>query len=126
MLLWASLFGCATTPTQAASKAILSTKAFSTSMMHSFEAWDLGHQRELEHNTAALLAYRNEQQRVVIAFHTLDALLAVGDSLLPMVESGLKDNTDLTAFLRQLHQTVIAVQTELAGLGFINPKTPGL
>lgn len=98
--------------------------------LHAFEAFDHDYQQLIVSNDkkagktpeqieSDLQAYRAKRAEVNRAFADAGAVLLTGAGLLPLVESGVKKQSDLNAWLVQLWQAAEEVQKALSLIGVL-------
>jgi len=82
-----------------------------------FDSWDGTHQQELvakasspEEATASLAAYRDKRQPVIKAFVIAYTSIASVSAIIPLVDKGLKPETDLMALLGEAFMASIQVK----------------
>ena len=98
--------------------------------LHAFEAFDHDYQllivsddkkagKTPEQIESDLQAYRGKRAAVNRAFADAGAALLAGAGRLPLVESGIKKQSDLNAWLVQLAQAAAEVQQALSLIGVL-------
>jgi hypothetical protein len=142
LLVMAGLLSACAPGTDGARQALAAAERVSTQAVSSLEQYDLVQQQAIvdaakqvcasspdlakciEENAAKpVAAYRPKRLVVVKAITDESAVIAVGKALLPLVDSGVKKSTDVTAWLSQLLDEGVALASALHAFGV---NIPGL
>lgn len=103
----------------ALSTALLATNA----ARDQFLAWDKAHQLELiaaaqtrAQGEAALAAYRAKREPVLHAFTVAYAAIGAAAALVPLVERGLRKDTELTGLIAEAATAIAAIREAVAAV----------
>ena len=117
LILWTA---CGGSITDRANKAITTSMVATSAARDQFVEWDKGHQTAIvdratnrEEATAGLKAYRQKRQRIVQAFTIAYTSMASAAALVPLVQAGVKKDTEL---IKLLADSVAAVQVVISSV----------
>lgn len=118
--------GGQTTYIQKAQKSLAVTYEAVQVAEKAFVSWDTSHQQEIvaksnspEEAAAALNAYRDKRQPVIKAFVVAYSSIASIGAIIPLVEKGLKPESDLMTLLSEAFMASIEVKRAIEAIGAI-------
>jgi hypothetical protein len=104
-----------------ARQALSTAERVQTDTIHALETYDAERQENIvkaattvEDGKRQLLAYRAKRDAVVNIINDAAAVTAVGETLIPLVQSGVKKQTDLDVWLAELLKVGLSLRQAIA------------
>lgn len=118
-----TLVACSGSVKQRADTALSTALAATNAARDQFLAWDKAHQLELveaaqtrEQGEASLAAYRAKRAPVLHAFTVAYASIGAAAALVPLVERGIRKDTELTGLIAEAAAAIAAIREAVAAL----------
>lgn len=128
------LGGCASGNVAKARQVSLAVLKVNAAAVESFKKFDFGFQKHVVEKAIAagtqealdeaeqiLSVYRQKRGQVLAAFEKVQNALALGNALIPLVESGVNKEADLVMWMAQLGDAMKELQVVLASFGVKMP-----